>query len=138
MKNHVFKTEEKPILLDAGSIYVILAQNGGDRFVLCPFESCRLGFVDILDEEVQRKSEHGVVNYCKVDSFMTSIQIAENDDMNDMEAIGIVKTALRKFDDTCCMDLEEYGKRQRGEFKHRLLSAGLVRHEVLNNSECNG
>lgn len=72
------KREYIGVMLNAGKFYVVVACGDyGDKrmtYVLCPFASNKLGFVDLLDHELKLQGYKGVAMYV-ADDDLTSIVI---------------------------------------------------------------
>ena len=94
MKNHTINEAMFPFLIEKNGIYVIVQEREGDVFVICPFSSCKTGFVDILDAGLSAEGRPGVIQYLKVDDFLTCVQISEGHNMDALTASMLVNRAL--------------------------------------------
>lgn len=97
MKESITKKVSSPVMASKGDVFVVIQERDGDIYVTCPFQSCRLGFVDILDKLLLKSFNVGVVLYSKVDEYLTVIQIGEDYSIDLESAITVVQTALDDF-----------------------------------------
>lgn len=125
MKNHTISKAIFPFLMERNGVYVIVQEREGDVFVICPFSSCKSGFVDILDAGLSAEGRPGVIQYLKVDDFLTCVQISEGYNMDAMTASMLVSRALDElhsgkfaFDEDKMVVAEQ--------FMQHLLNSGLV------------
>lgn len=125
MKNHTISEAMFPFLIEKNGIYVIVQEREGDVFVICPFSSCKTGFVDILDAGLSAEDRPGVIQYLKVDDFLTCVQISEG---NNMDALTASMLVSRSLDELHSRDVtfDEDKLAVADQFKQHLLNSGLV------------
>lgn len=90
------KKEYTGVMLHYGKFYVVVTccDNGDKRltYVLCPFPSCKFGFVDLLDHTLKLEGFKGVLSYDS-DDDLTYIVIG-NDNANLGDYLRIVDVML--------------------------------------------
>ena len=114
-----------PFLIEKNGIYVIVQEREGDVFVICPFSSCKTGFVDILDAGLSAEDRPGVIQYLKVDDFLTCVQISEGNNMDALTASMLVSRALDELHSRE-VTFDEDKLAVADQFKQHLLNSGLV------------
>lgn len=125
MRNHTINEFIFPFLTERNGVYVIVQEREGDVFVICPFSSCKSGFVDILDAGLSEEGRPGVIQYLKVDDFLTCVQISEGYDMDAMAASMFVNRALDELHSRK-VTFDEDKMAVANQFKQHLLNSGLV------------
>ena len=125
MKNHTISKAVLAFLMERNGVYVIVQEREGDVFVICPFSSCKSGFVDILDAGLSAEGRPGVIQYLKVDDFLTCVQISEGNNMDALTASMLVHRALDELHSRK-VTFDEDKMAVADQFKQHLLNSGLV------------
>ena len=85
------KKEYIGVMLNAGKFYVVVTcEDYGDKhitYVLCPFASNKLGFVDLLDNELKRQGYKGVASYVADDDLTMLVIDTANTDLRKLVPI---------------------------------------------------
>lgn len=123
MKNQ--KKINGPFVIEMDKVYVIVQEQNGDVYVTCPFQSCKVGFVDILDKVLSSSFLPGVIQYHKIDDFLTCVQISENNLISIHTASILVRKALGSLLVTKDSFDEDRIKLAQ-EFKENIIKSGLV------------
>lgn len=127
MKNQIAKNISYPFIVERCGIYVIVQEREGDVFVTCPFQSCKTGFVDILDKTLSAGAFPGVILYQKIDDFLTCVQISDRHSMSAYTAYTLICQALdsliglKLHFDKAHIELAQ-------KFKWHIVKSGLVQY----------
>ena len=100
------------------NLYVVVSrEDDGEKtitYVACPFPSCKLGFVDVLDIFLKKKGLEGVLSY-EADDDLT-ILILDDTGTNMRKIVDIVETCLMITGSTHYRDITDDMKRQMRQF----------------------
>lgn len=126
MKNQIVQNIGYPFLLEKDGIYVIVNDTKDGVIVLCPFPSCKVGFVDILDKMVASAQFHYDVQYHRIDEFLNYVKISECG-LSAHTAYSIVSKSLDSLvgQDMC---IGEVQMKYVQEFKALLVNSGIVQY----------
>lgn len=95
------KKEYIGVMLSTDNFYVVVTcEDSGDKrvtYVLCPFQSNKFGFVDLLDYELKRQGYKGVASYVADDDDLTCIVI-DTDGTDLRKLVPIVDVMLGILD----------------------------------------
>ena len=106
------------VMIKRYNLYVVVSrEDEGEKtitYVACPFPSCKLGFVDVLDIFLKKKGLEGVLSY-EADDDLT-ILILDDTGTNMRKIVDIVETCLMITGSTHYRDITDDMKRQLRQF----------------------
>lgn len=106
------------VMIKRYNLYVVVSREDEDdktiTYVACPFPSCKLGFVDVLDIYLKKKGLEGVLSY-EADDDLT-ILILDDTGTNMRKIVDIVETCLMITGSTHYRDITDDMKRQMRQF----------------------
>lgn len=115
--NDVYK-QYTGVMIKRCDMYVVVSrEDEGEKtitYVACPFPSCKLGFVDVLDRFLKKKGLEGVLSY-EADDDLT-ILILDDTATNMRKIVDIVETCLMTTGSTHYRDITDDLKRQMRQF----------------------